>query len=87
MKLYFDPCIPYPTAITCGDPGTLENGHREVVPDVQGRQLGDCGSKVRYWCYSGFELQGSYETTCNSNGRWEPARPSCQPTSEYFIGI
>jgi hypothetical protein len=37
-----------------------------------------CGRKqTEFICYSGYQLRGSRRVTCQSNGRWSAASPTC----------
>ena len=36
------------------------------------------GDKVTFWCKKGYELKGSNELTCNSNGHWSGPVPTCE---------
>lgn len=60
--------------VTCGDPGPVANGAAHgrafVYPEV-----------VRYECSPGFVLKGGDTVSCQADGRWDRAKPSCQPVT------
>ena len=41
------------------------------------------GDKVTFWCKKGYELKGSNELTCNSNGHWSGAVPNWELLAIY----
>ena len=69
----------------CGDPGIVANAQRSFVSSTV------VGATVTYTCNPGYQIQGSGQIICQSNGFWT-TRPSCvstgvQPGSQiYAIG-
>ena len=55
----------------CPDPGTPTNGTK-VGTDYNE------GSSVNFTCDIGYTLMGEQEITCNANGTWTSATPTCQ---------
>ena len=55
--------------MACPDPGTPENGRRQIE-SLHG------GSTVHYSCFDGYKLVGESKRTCHS-GRWTGSLPSC----------
>ncbi|XP_072912857.1 CUB and sushi domain-containing protein 1-like [Hemitrygon akajei] len=72
---------PLPTCqvINCTDPGYVENAIRLGQEDQL--QSFKFGSSVIYQCKWSFYLLGSAVLTCQVNGLWDRARPSCLPIS------
>nr|BAR45590.1 complement factor B-1 [Hasarius adansoni] len=67
---------PYCEAIQCPDPGLPENGFR----------TGDnfeVGAKVRFKCFTGYYLLGSFERYCKPNGQWSGELSRCDTPSNY----
>ena len=58
-------------AIDCGDPGTPENGDREL-------EMTTLGSIVRYSCRKGYYLAGDTERECLARGQWSGKLPICK---------
>ena len=65
---------PFCASITCPELPELPNGKTEL-------ELRIPGEKVRFRCDLGWTLHGSTNITCNGDGDWEGAIPSCEPTS------
>ncbi|XP_019863590.1 PREDICTED: sushi, von Willebrand factor type A, EGF and pentraxin domain-containing protein 1-like isoform X2 [Amphimedon queenslandica] len=57
--------------IDCGDPGTPENGDRELDKTT-------LGSIVRYSCRKGYYLAGNSERECLANRQWSGKLPTCK---------
>lgn len=55
----------------CGDPGDIQNGHREgnvfIFPN-----------RVTYICSEGYELVGRSYRVCQENGQWSGQVPNCK---------
>lgn len=65
-------------AIHCPDPGLPEDGFR----------TGDSfevGAKVRFKCFTGYYLLGSFERYCKPNGQWSGELSRCDITSKIFF--
>ncbi|XP_078585913.1 uncharacterized protein LOC144867718 [Branchiostoma floridae x Branchiostoma japonicum] len=67
----------------CWDPGVPTNGNRDnnstsFVP----------GQTVRYTCMAGYQLWGTANITCRSDGTWSDATPTCEgcPTGYTAYG-
>ena len=60
-------------AITCGHPGNPSFGV------TQGTQF-NLNDVVRFVCNTGFVLQGSLMSHCQSNGQWSNTLPKCKST-------
>ncbi|GAB6024202.1 hypothetical protein CHUAL_008903 [Chamberlinius hualienensis] len=56
--------------ISCGDPGHVSNGYREV-------ENFQYNSRVKYICMDGYELSGRSMRTCRESGLWSGTLPSC----------
>lgn len=54
----------------CGDPGTPENGRR----DLTGTSV---ASTVSYQCQEGYRLRGSQFRVCQTSGIWSGRLPNC----------
>nr|XP_042895666.1 sushi, von Willebrand factor type A, EGF and pentraxin domain-containing protein 1 isoform X2 [Parasteatoda tepidariorum] len=65
---------PQCTPVSCGMLEAPEKGGIEVNDVIY-------GSIVKYYCHSGFELQGVRSRKCRSNGEWSGEAPSCVPVS------
>ncbi|XP_069121727.1 fibropellin-3-like isoform X2 [Argopecten irradians] len=66
---YYGSCCPY--QITCGQPGTLDNGH--VTGSVY-----TYAASVGYSCNTHFTLvEGSQTRMCQLNGLWSGTKPRC----------
>lgn len=59
-------------AISCGEPGEIENGYKESSGNV-------FTARVNYNCNKGYVLSGRAIRYCQSNGQWSGDLPSCQP--------
>ena len=57
-------------AVSCSNPGTPANGHR------QGDDF-SYGSQVTYSCDDRFVLDGDMRRSCQQNGVWTGRQPSC----------
>ena len=55
----------------CPDPGTLTNGTKVGTDYSQ-------GMSVNFSCDTGYRLIGEQQITCNTNGTWSSATPTCQ---------
>ncbi|XP_078671397.1 CUB and sushi domain-containing protein 1-like [Branchiostoma floridae x Branchiostoma belcheri] len=55
----------------CWDPGVPANGNRDRSSNFTS------GQTVRYSCTTGYQLFGAAAITCQSNGTWSDAIPSC----------
>eukprot|EP00117_Sycon_ciliatum_P039828 scpid16353/ scgid29370/ CUB and sushi domain-containing protein 3; CUB and sushi multiple domains protein 3 len=62
---------PVCNAIICSNPGDIENGGRDGSSLL-------LGSTVTYFCNPGYQLVGSRQRTCQSNGRFDGNAPICQ---------
>lgn len=62
--------------IKCPDPGSPEHGHR-IGDNFEG------GAKVRFKCFSGYYLLGSYERYCKPNGQWTGELSRCDTPSKF----
>lgn len=67
---------PYCDVINCPDPGIPEHGVR-IGDDF------DVGAKVRFKCFTGYYLVGSYERYCKPNGQWTGELSRCDTTANY----
>ena len=63
---------PYCAAIICPELPQLANGRIDL-------QLRVPGEKARFHCKLGWELHGSTNSTCTSDGTWSGEMPSCIP--------
>ncbi|XP_019624285.1 PREDICTED: CUB and sushi domain-containing protein 1-like [Branchiostoma belcheri] len=63
------------TADQCWDPGVATNGKRDNNSNFT------LGQTVRYTCMAGYHLFGTADITCQSNGTWTDATPTCEVTS------
>ena len=66
------------TGVECEDPGTPENGSRQLT----GVKFGDT---VRYLCDEGYSLGGSTVRTCSADGSWSGEAPVCQCELWFFV--
>jgi len=64
---------PYCASITCPELPDLPHGKTDL-------ELRIPGEKARFRCDLGWTLHGTTNITCNSDGDWEGAMPSCEPT-------
>uniref|UniRef100_A0A0L8I1P1 Sushi domain-containing protein n=1 Tax=Octopus bimaculoides TaxID=37653 RepID=A0A0L8I1P1_OCTBM len=62
----------YPDAKKCTDPGTPENGHREISDSSFG-----LNTVVTFYCNPGYTLYGREKITCSSNFMWLYPKPKC----------
>ncbi|KAI8484582.1 CUB and sushi domain-containing protein 3, partial [Branchiostoma belcheri] len=62
------------TADQCWDPGVPTNGKRDNNSNFT------LGQTVRYTCMAGYYLNGTADITCQSNGTWSDATPTCEVT-------
>ncbi|KAI8478628.1 CUB and sushi domain-containing protein 3 [Branchiostoma belcheri] len=56
----------------CNDPGVPDNGNRDNDSNF------GVGQTVTYSCSAGYQLQGTATITCQSNGMWSDAIPTCE---------
>ena len=70
--------LSYLTAVNCGDPGTLNNGGR----DLSGTTY---RNTVVYFCDNGFTLEGNSLRRCQKNGQWSGRIPECRSMLHYTI--
>lgn len=56
--------------VSCGQPDDIENGLFEQNGNV-------FGSIATYGCFSGYDIQGTAERTCEANGAWSGSPPGC----------
>ncbi|XP_078665918.1 uncharacterized protein LOC144908255 isoform X2 [Branchiostoma floridae x Branchiostoma belcheri] len=63
------------TTDQCWDPGVPTNGKRDNNSNFTS------GQTVRYTCMAGYHLFGTADITCQSNGTWSDATPTCEVTS------
>ncbi|CAH1773668.1 unnamed protein product [Owenia fusiformis] len=56
--------------VNCGTPPACPNGNVIGTSFVY-------GSKIKYECKEGFEIQGLQESECQANGTWSLATPRC----------
>ncbi|CAH2222352.1 Hypothetical predicted protein [Pelobates cultripes] len=68
---------PLPTCriLNCTDPGNIENGVRRVLQ--RGPDRFSYGTSVSYECVHGYYLMGTHVLTCQGDGTWDRALPSC----------
>ncbi|KAI8522124.1 scavenger receptor [Branchiostoma belcheri] len=59
------------TAGQCWDPGVPANGNRDNNSNFTS------GQTVRYTCMDGYPLRGTANITCQPNGTWSGATPTC----------
>ncbi|KAI8517822.1 hypothetical protein Bbelb_038390 [Branchiostoma belcheri] len=59
------------TAGQCWDPGVPTNGSRDNNSNFTS------GQTVRYTCMDGYPLRGTANITCQPNGTWSGAAPTC----------
>jgi hypothetical protein len=71
---YWDMEIPHCELIKCQEPSIPENGRRI---DVDGK-IYSVGKMVKYVCYSGYNLLGSEERTCQKNRKWSGSPVTCE---------
>lgn len=69
VVLSFLKSILFSVEVACPDPGTPENGRRQIE-SLQG------GRTVQYSCFDGYRLVGESKRTCHS-GKWTGSLPSC----------
>ncbi|KAI8496791.1 hypothetical protein Bbelb_254460 [Branchiostoma belcheri] len=60
------------TAGQCWDPGVPVNGNRDNNSNFTS------GQTVRYTCMDGYHLLGTANITCQPNGTWSGATPTCE---------
>ncbi|KAI8496814.1 hypothetical protein Bbelb_254690 [Branchiostoma belcheri] len=60
------------TAGQCWDPGVPANGYRDNNSNFTS------GQTVRYTCMDGYPLRGTANITCQPNGTWSGATPTCE---------
>ena len=60
--------------VDCGDPGGIQNGGRNFSSSTK------FGSVVTYTCAEDFKITGTQNRTCQSNGQWSGALPTCSPS-------
>ena len=58
------------TVVDCGVPPPVDNGHFNVTATT-------FESTAEYCCNEGFTLSGSQSRTCQANGAWSGAAPTC----------
>ncbi|XP_078702320.1 CUB and sushi domain-containing protein 3-like isoform X2 [Branchiostoma floridae x Branchiostoma belcheri] len=69
------------TAGQCWDPGVPANGNRDNNSNFTS------GQTVRYTCMDGYQLWGTANITCQPNGTWSGATPTCGcPTVVLYGG-
>ncbi|XP_019639370.1 PREDICTED: CUB and sushi domain-containing protein 2-like, partial [Branchiostoma belcheri] len=64
----------------CWDPGVPTNGNRDNNSNFTS------GQTVRYTCMDGYQLWGTANITCQPNGTWSGAAPTCEVTSGTGCG-
>lgn len=77
--------VPVAAAITCGYPGAVLNGGLPQCADGPELQHSVCstssrfpfGASAMYGCNTGYNLQGSSNRTCATDGFWTPSPPRC----------
>lgn len=67
-------------AITCGHPGNPANGV------THGTQF-NLNDMVRFTCNTGYLLQGSINSRCQSNGQWSNSLPTCKGKSSNYQAV
>ncbi|KAI8522161.1 scavenger receptor [Branchiostoma belcheri] len=65
------------TAGQCWDPGVPANGNRDNNSNFTS------GQTVRYTCMDGYQLWGTANITCQPNGTWSGATPTCGAAANY----
>ncbi|XP_078685509.1 CUB and sushi domain-containing protein 1-like [Branchiostoma floridae x Branchiostoma belcheri] len=68
------------TAGQCWDPGLPTNGNRDNNSNFTS------GQTVRYICMDGYQLWGTANITCQPNGTWSGAIPTCGVTNVTGCG-
>lgn len=68
-------------AIICKDPGTPQNGSRNGSEDFSYK------SKLSFQCNKGFILFGSYERSCDEDGKWTGVQPYCIGNPLHLISL
>ncbi|XP_078685510.1 CUB and sushi domain-containing protein 1-like [Branchiostoma floridae x Branchiostoma belcheri] len=68
------------TAGQCWDPGVPANGNRDNNSNFTS------GQTVRYTCMDGYQLRGTANITCQPNGTWSGATPTCEGSSATGCG-
>ena len=65
-------CVLLPlVVIECPDPGTPDNGRRQLSSST-------VGSQVVFECNDGYTLSGERTQECLVNGTWSRQLPSCE---------
>ncbi|XP_019614684.1 PREDICTED: deleted in malignant brain tumors 1 protein-like [Branchiostoma belcheri] len=64
----------------CWDPGVPANGNRDNNSNFTS------GQTVRYTCMDGYQLRGTANITCQPDGTWNGATPTCEVTSVTGCG-
>ncbi|XP_041471170.1 macrophage mannose receptor 1-like [Lytechinus variegatus] len=67
----------------CGDPGAPTHGSRS--PGDRSTYLD--GAVMRFHCDPGYDLLGNSEITCQPNGEWDNAKPSCTGENVQVQGL
>ncbi|XP_078685532.1 uncharacterized protein LOC144918544 [Branchiostoma floridae x Branchiostoma belcheri] len=63
----------------CWDPGVPANGNRDNNSNFTS------GQTVRYTCMDGYQLWGTANITCQPNGTWSGATPTCEDSSRIRL--
>ncbi|XP_019622018.1 PREDICTED: CUB and sushi domain-containing protein 3-like [Branchiostoma belcheri] len=69
------------TAGQCWDPGVPANGNRDNNSNFTS------GQTVRYTCITGYQLSGNANITCQSNGTWSDATPTCEGNEKMTLTL
>ena len=68
------------TAIDCGNPGTPQNGYRELPSTT-------LSSQVTYHCLQGYVLVGDGTRECLESGLWSGSLPVCECESTQVLSF
>ena len=66
-----------PAAVDCADLDNPMNGQVVVTPDAMATFETDLCAVATYTCSEGYNLDGDVMRTCQGNGQWDGAEPSC----------
>ena len=67
-----------PAAVDCVDLADPMNGQVTVTPDGMATVDTDLCAVATYACSEGYSLVGDATRTCQANGQWDGAEPSCE---------